>query len=86
MTLQPLKDHIVAIKEQPEEKTASGLVLPPASKEAPAYATVESVGPEVKTIKKGDKIVYKDYSGTTLKINETEYFIIAEEDVLAILK
>ena len=86
MTLQPLKDHVVAKKEQPESKTTSGLILPPASKEAPAYAVVESVGPEVKAIKKGDKIVYKDYSGTTLKINDTEYFIIAEEDVLAILK
>ncbi len=86
MTLQPLKDHIIAIKERPEAKTASGFVLPPAAKEAPAYATVESVGPEVKTIKKGDKIVYKDYSGTTLKIDSTEYFIIAEEDVLAIIK
>lgn len=86
MTLQPLKDHVVAVKHEPEKTTASGLYVPPASKEAPVYAVVESVGPDVKSIKKGDKIVYKDYSGTTLKIDQTEYFIIAEEDVLAIIK
>ncbi len=86
MTLQPLKDHIVAKKEQPEERTASGLYRPPESKEAPAYSVVESVGPEVKTVKKGDKIVYKNYSGTDLKIDGADYFIIAEEDVLAIIK
>ena len=83
MTLKPLKDRVVAFKEQPKEKTASGLLLPSDSKEKPAYAVVESVGPDVKEIKKGDKIIYKEYSGTNLKINDTEYLILDEKDILA---
>ncbi len=83
MSLKPLKDRVVAFKEQPKEKTASGLLLPSDSKEKPAYAVVESVGPDVKEIKKGDKIIIKDYSSTELKIDDKEYLIIKEEDILA---
>ena len=83
MSLKPLKDRVVAFKEQPKEKTASGLLLPSDSKEKPAYAIVESVGPDVKEIKKGDKIIIKDYSSTELKIDDKEYLIIKEEDILA---
>ncbi|MBQ6147365.1 co-chaperone GroES [Candidatus Saccharibacteria bacterium] len=81
--LKPLKDRVIAFKEQPKEKTASGLLLPSDSKEKPAYAVVESVGPDVKEIKKGDKIIYKEYSGTNVKINDTEYLILDEKDILA---
>ena len=61
MTLKPLKDRVVAVVEKPLEKTKSGILLGEA-KEKPAYAVVESVGPEAKAVKKGDKIVYKEYS------------------------
>lgn len=84
MTLKPLKDRVVAIKEQPQSKTKSGILLGEA-KEKPAYAIVESVGPEVKTVKKGDKIIMKEYSTTEIKIDEEEYIIIKEEDILATL-
>ena len=84
MTLKPLKDRVVAKKEQPLEKTESGILLGD-SKKAPAYAIVESVGPEVKEIKKGDKIITKDYSSTEVKINDTDYIIVKEEDILATL-
>ncbi|MBQ1372834.1 co-chaperone GroES [Candidatus Saccharibacteria bacterium] len=82
MTLKPCKDRIVAVVEKPLEKTASGILLGEA-KEKPAYAVVESVGPEVKEIKKGDKIVYKEYSTTNIKVDDIEYIIVKEEDVLA---
>jgi chaperonin GroES len=84
MTLKPLKDRIVAKVEKPAEKTAAGILLGEA-KEKPAYAVVESVGPEVKAVKKGDKIVYKEYSTTEIKVDGTEYIILKEEDVLATL-
>ena len=84
MALKPLKDRIVAIVEKPLEKTKSGILLGEA-KEKPAYAVVESVGPEVKEVKKGDKIVYKEYSTTEIKVDEKNYIILKEEDVLAIL-
>ena len=82
MSLKPLSDRIVAKIEKPLEKTASGILLGEA-KEKPAYAVVESVGPDVKAVKKGDKIVYKEYSTTELKVDGTDYIILKEEDVLA---
>ena len=82
MTLKPLKDRVVAIVEKPLEKTKSGILLGEA-KEKPAYAVVESVGPDVSSVKKGDKIVYKEYSTTNIKIDDTDYIILKEEDVLA---
>ena len=84
MTLKPLNDRVVAKLEKPLEKTASGILLGEA-KEKPAYALVESVGPEVKSVKKGDKIVYKEYSTTEIKLDDTEYIILKEEDILATL-
>lgn len=84
MVLKPLKDRIVAVVEKPLEKTKSGILLGEA-KEKPAYAVVESVGSEVKDVKKGDKIVYKEYSTTEIKLDDKEYIIVKEEDVLATL-
>lgn len=82
MTIKPLKDRVVAVKETPQEKTKSGILLGEA-KEQPAYAVVESVGPEVKSVKKGDKIIFKEYAATDVKIDDKEYLILKEEDVLA---
>lgn len=84
MQLKPLQDRVAATIEQPLETTKSGILLGEA-KEKPAYAVVESVGPDVKTVKKGDKIVYKAYSTTDVKVDEKDYIIIKEEDILATL-
>ncbi|HEX4662317.1 MAG TPA: co-chaperone GroES [Candidatus Saccharimonadales bacterium] len=83
--LTPLADRVVAVKEKAQSKTASGLYLPDSAKEKSSVAVVEAVGPEVKTLKKGDRIVYKEYSTTELKIAGTEYLLVKEEDVLATL-
>jgi chaperonin GroES len=82
--MKPLKDRVVAVVEKPLEKTKSGILLGEA-KEKPAYAVVESVGPDVKDVKKGDKIIYKEYSATEIKMDEKDYIILKEEDVLATL-
>ncbi|MBQ3352775.1 co-chaperone GroES [Candidatus Saccharibacteria bacterium] len=84
MTLKPLKDRVVAKIEKPLEKTKSGILLGEA-KEKPSYAVVESVGPEVKSVKKGEKIVYKEYSTTEIKVDDVDYIILKEEDILATL-
>lgn len=84
MKLKPLQDRIVAIKEEAIAQTKSGILLGEA-KEKPAYAVVESIGPDVKTVKVGDKIVYKNYSTTDIKVEDTDYIIVKEEDVLATL-
>lgn len=81
--IKPLADRVVAVREKAQEKTASGLYLPDSSKEKPVMATVVAVGPKVEQVAVGDKIIYKEYSTTDLKINETEYLIVKEDDVLA---
>lgn len=83
--IKPLADRVVAVREQAQTKTASGLYLPDSSKEKPVVAKVEAIGPDVKTVKKGDRILYKEYSTTELKIDGTEYLLVKEEDILATL-
>jgi chaperonin GroES len=82
-SITPLADRVVAVRDAAETKTASGLYLPSNAKEKPAFATVEAVGPEVSGLKKGDRIVYKEYATTELTVGGTEYLIVKEEDVLA---
>jgi chaperonin GroES len=81
--LKPLADRIVAVKEEAKSKTASGLYLPDSAKEKSAVAKVLAVGSEVKEVKTGDKIIYKEYSTTEVKVDGTEYLLVREEDVLA---
>lgn len=83
--LKPLADRIVAIREEAQNKTASGLFLPDEAKEKSVIAKVIAVGAEVKEVKVNDQIVYKEYSVTELKTGGVEYLIVKEEDVLAVL-
>ncbi len=84
MSIKPLADRVVAKKEAATTTTASGILLGEA-KEKSNLAIIESVGPDVKAVKKGDKIIYRDYSATEIKVNNEEYLIIKEEDILATL-
>ncbi len=81
--IKPLADRVVAVRVEAAEKTASGLYLPDNAKEKPVVAEVKAVGPDVKSVKVGDKIVYKEYTTTELRLDGTEYLIVKEEDVLA---
>lgn len=83
--LKPLGDRIVAVVEEAENKTASGLYLPDNAKEKPKVAKVVATGKSVQDVKTGDKIVYKEYSTTEVKVNGKEYIVLKEEDVLATL-
>lgn len=80
--IKPLGDRVVAVRDKAEAKTASGLYLPDTAKEKPVVAKVVAIGPDVKTIKNSDKILYKEYSTTEIKIDGTEYLIVREEDVI----
>jgi len=81
--IKPLGDRVVAVREEPQSKTASGLYLPDNAKEKPILANVVGIGKDVKNVKAGDKILYKEYSTSEFKIDGTEYLIIKEEDILA---
>ncbi len=93
--IQPLSDYVVAEAEVAATKTASGLYIPAGSTEKPKTAKVVAVGPGKvgddnervpMTVKVGDRIVYKSYSTTDVKIGDKEYILVREDDVLATVK
>lgn len=90
MKLVPLGDRVVLKQLEAEETTKSGIVLPGQSKEKPQQAEVIAVGPgteEVKMeVKKGDQVIYSKYSGTDVNLDDTEYIIVKQSDILAIVK
>ena len=94
MKLAPLGDRVVLKQLVAEETTKSGIVLPGQNKEKPQQAEVVAVGPggvidgkEVKMeVKAGDQIIYSKYAGTDVKIEEDEYIIVKQSDILAILE
>lgn len=81
--LTPLGDYVVAQTEEAESKTASGFYLPDNAKEKPKTAKVVAVGKAASQIKVGDRIVYKSYSTTDVKVGKEEYLLVKEEDILA---
>ena len=91
MKLVPLGDRVVLKQLVAEETTKSGIVLPGQNKEKPQQAEVVAVGPgtsEVKMeVKKGDKVIFSKYSGTEVKLEENDkYIVVKQEDILAIIK
>ncbi len=81
--IKPLADYVVAVAEKASSKTASGFYLPENATEKPKTAEVVATGPTVKEIKVGNKIIYKSYSTTEVKIGGVEYILVRQEDVLA---
>ena len=94
MKLVPLGDRVVLKQLEAEETTKSGIVLPGQAQEKPQQAEVIAVGPggvvdgkEVKMeVTVGDKVIYSKYSGTEVKMDGTEYIIVKQNDILAIVK
>ena len=90
MKLVPLGDRVVLKPLAAEETTKSGIILPGQNKEKPQQAEVVAVGPgteEVKMeVKKGDQVIYSKYSGNEVKIDEQDYIIVKQNDILAIIK
>jgi len=96
LKIQPLGDKLVVkVIEAVEEKTKSGLYVPDTAKEKPQEAEVLAVGPGAMndkgerlpmSVAKGDKIIFSKYAGTEIKLDGEDYLIMAERDVLAILK
>lgn len=84
--VKPLGDYVVAQPEEAATKTASGLYLPEKSAEKPKVAKVLAVGPTASQVKVGDRILYKSYSPTEVKVDGKEYLLVKEEDILATLQ
>lgn len=86
MKLHPLADRLVAKPLEAQEKTSSGFYVPDSAKERPQIGEVIAVGKDVKEIKVGDNIVYKQYGPDTIKVDNQDLLIVKEEDVLAVAK
>ena len=95
MKLVPLGDRVVLKQLEAETTTKSGIVLPGQEKEKPQQAEVIAVGPggvvdgkEIKMeVKAGDKVIYSKYSGTGVKFDDNEkYVIVKQSDILAIIE
>ena len=84
--ITPLQDYVVAVAEEAASKTVSGLYLPEAAKEKPKIAKIVAVGKAVGELKLNDRIIYKSYSPTEVKVGAVEYILVKEEDVLATVK
>lgn len=95
MKFKPLRDRVFVKYSSEEEKTAGGLFIPDAAKEKPQKGTVMAVGTgritedgkrQPMEVKVGDTILFDKYSGSKIKMDNEEYLIIREEDILGIVE
>ena len=93
--IQPLGDRVVVERDDAEEITAGGIVLPDAAKDKPTRGKVVSVGNgrllddgtrKALQVKKGDRILFTSYAGEQFKLGEQELLLMREEDILAVIE
>jgi chaperonin GroES len=95
MEIQPLGDRVVIEREEAEQKTKGGIVLPDSAKDKPTRGKVISVGPgrllddgkrSIPQVKAGDRVLFNSYSGSEFKLGEREVLLMQEEDILAVIE
>ncbi len=93
--LQPLGERLVIQREESEEKTAGGILLPDSAQEKPARGTVVSVGTgkllddgsrSQSQLKAGDRVLFTSYAGENVEIDDVEYLLMREDDILAVVE
>jgi chaperonin GroES len=89
LNIKPLSDRVIVEPAAAETQTASGIYIPDTAKEKPHRGTVVAVGngkkDEPMTVKIGDSVLYGKYAGSELKFEGSDYLIMREEDILAII-
>jgi chaperonin GroES len=95
MTVRPLHDRIIIKRVEEKESIKGGIIIPDSAKEKPQEGQVIAVGNGKKTeegkvipldVKAGDRILFGKYSGTEIKLDDQEYLILREDEVLGILE
>ena len=96
LNLRPLADRVVVKPVERDEMTKSGIVLPDTIKEKPQEGIIEAVGNGryneqtgvrvALDVKVGDRVMYAKYAGSEVKIDDTEYLILGEKDILAVVE
>lgn len=91
--LKPIGDRVVIQKAEAEKTTASGIVLPESAQEKPQYAQVVAISSDIENDEKkkdslsvGDKVIYSQYAGTDVKLDDKEYIVVKYNDILAVVK
>ena len=89
MNVKPLSDRVLILPNPAEEKTAGGMINPDTAKEKPLAGKVIAVGPgtsEIKMeVKVGDQVLYGKYAGQEINVDGTDYLIMKQQDILAII-
>ncbi len=87
--IKPLADRVLVESQPAEEKTASGIIIPDTAQEKPQKGTVIAVGPglgDVKMeVKVGDTVLYGKYAGTEISVDDKDYLIMNQSDILAVV-
>jgi chaperonin GroES len=89
VNITPLHDRVIVKPAPAEEKTAGGIIIPDTAKEKPQRGIVIAAGPgkkdEPMTVKNGDNVLYGKYAGTEISLEGTDYLIMRESDILAVV-
>ena len=94
MELRPLGDRVILKYQEAEEKTQPGIILPDSEKEKPQEAMVVAVGNGMSRegkniqiqVKEGDRVIFSKYAGTEVKMDEEEYTIVSQKDIMAVVE
>ena len=95
MNIRPLGDRVLVKREEAEEVTAGGIIIPDTAKDKPSKGTIVAVGEGARndkgelikmTLEAGDKVYFTKWGGSEVKLNDEELLIMKENDVLAIIE
>ena len=95
MKIRPLNDRVLVIREQEEQKSAGGIIIPDTAKEKPQRGKVVATGPGKMgedgqriplEVKAGDRVLFSKYAGTEIKLDGVEHVFMKEDDILSIVQ
>jgi chaperonin GroES len=95
MKIRPLNDRVLVIREEEEQKSAGGIIIPDTAKEKPQRGKIVSVGPGKMgedgkriplEVKEGDRVLFAKYAGTDIKLDGVEHVFMKEDDILSIVQ
>ena len=95
VTLQPLGDKVVVQREEQEDRTAGGIFLPDTAKDKPSRGTIIAIGTGKLLddgtrgslqVKKGDRVLFTSYAPETIEIDDEEFLLMSESDILAVIE
>ena len=95
MNIKPLNDRVLVLREDEEQKSTGGIIIPDTAKEKPQRGKVVAVGPGKMgddgkrismEVKKGDRVLFGKYGGTEIELDGVEYVFLREDDILSIVE